>query len=268
VTAPAQGSLAFDRFGEGEPLVLIHGLSSRRGAWAPAAQRAAAEREVIAVDLPGFGDSPWDGTTATVDQFTAAMQGFFDDLGLERPHVAGNSLGGGIAFELARRDAARSLTVFSPIGLASRAERRWLYGAFRTGEALGRRVPDDLPPQAQLRVARPLLFVFSFGNPWRVPDEEIVATAENGADPPAYDATLRVINDYWLERPEELRTVPTTVAWGSRDVLIPAWSNRRRARQALPWAHHLSLPGCGHVPFFDDPEACARVLLEGSTARG
>jgi pimeloyl-ACP methyl ester carboxylesterase len=120
--APGKASLAFDRFGEGEPLVLIHGIGSRRGAWKPAAEIVAREREVIAIDLPGFGDSPVDGSSS-VEDFTACVQAFFAEQGLERPHVGGNSLGGGIGFELARRGAARSLTAFSPIGLWSAGER-------------------------------------------------------------------------------------------------------------------------------------------------
>jgi pimeloyl-ACP methyl ester carboxylesterase len=265
--APGKGSLAFDRFGEGEPLVLIHGIGSRRGAWKPAAEIVAREREVIAIDLPGFGDSAVDGSSS-VEDFTACVQAFFAEQGLERPHVGGNSLGGGIGFELARRGAARSLTAFSPIGLWSAGERRWGNVAFRVARAMGARTPKRMPVHALANLSRPSLFVFAFGHPWRVPDEEILETAMRGQQAPGFEAALPAINEYNLQRPEELREVPTTIAWGSRDVLIPAWSNPRRARRALPWARHVSLRGCGHVPFFDDPEACARVLLEGSVARG
>jgi pimeloyl-ACP methyl ester carboxylesterase len=265
VTAPGQGSLAFDRFGEGEPLVLIHGLGSRRGAWMPAAEIVAREREVIAIDLPGFGDSVADGS-ASVEDFTGRVQAFFAEQGLERPHVGGNSLGGGIGFELARRRAARSLTAFSPIGLWSSGERRRGSAAFRLAHALGERAPERMPARLRANLARPTMFVFAYGHPWRVPDEEILDAAESGQEAPGFELALPAINTYDLQRPEELREVPTTIAWGSRDVLIPAWSNPRRARRALPWARHVSLRGCGHVPFFDDPEACARVLLQGSVS--
>ena len=219
------------------------------------------------MDLPGFGDSPPDGS-ASVEDFTARLQAFFDEQELERPHVAGNSLGGGIGFELARRGAARSLTAFSPIGLWSLGERRRGSAAFRLGRALGERTPKRISPRLLANLSRPSLFVFAFGHPWRVPDKEILETAMRGRQAPGFEAALPAVNSYTLQRPQELREVPTTIAWGSRDVLIPAWSNPRRARQALPWARHVSLRGCGHVPFFDDPGACARVLLEGSADRG
>ncbi|GAB3947378.1 hypothetical protein GCM10027614_42500 [Micromonospora vulcania] len=53
-----------------------------------------------------------------------------------------------------------------------------------------------------------------------------------------------------------------TVAWGTRDLVLPYHSQTRRARAALPEARHVPLPGCGHLPFADDPDACARLLIE------
>jgi pimeloyl-ACP methyl ester carboxylesterase len=54
-----------------------------------------------------------------------------------------------------------------------------------------------------------------------------------------------------------------TIAWGDRDrLLIPRQS--QRARRLLPWANHVTLHGLGHAPFPDDPDVCARVLLQGS----
>jgi len=256
--------LAHDRLGAGRPLVLVHGLGSRREAWAPAARIAAAEREVIPVDLPGFGDSEWDGGAVSVAGLASSLQDFFADAGLECPDLAGNSLGGGVGFELARRGAIRSLTAFSPIGFASAGQQRWADGAFRVARALGRTAPDGMSPRLQANLARPSLFIFAFGHPWRTSDEEILATAEAAQVAEAFSPALQAIGSYRLQRPQELREVPTTIAWGSRDVLIPARSNSGRARKALPWARHVALPGCGHVPFFDDPDACARVLIEGS----
>ena len=112
--------------------------------------------------------------------------------------------------------------------------------------------------------ARPISFVFSYGNPWRVPDSEILAMSRAGTESPGFEAAVRAGGDHVFERPEELREVPLTIAWGRRDVLIPYLTCSRRARRLLPWARHIPLPGCGHVPFHDDPALCRRVLLEGS----
>jgi pimeloyl-ACP methyl ester carboxylesterase len=79
----------------------------------------ATKRDVISIDLPGLGDAlkllPV-GTTSSVEALTDAVQAFIGELGLTRPHITGNSLGGAIALELARRSAVRSVTALAPIG--------------------------------------------------------------------------------------------------------------------------------------------------------
>src|SRR5699024_8461 len=95
-------TFATTRTGDGPPVVLIHGIGHRRQAWDPVVGAVAAHRKVIAVDLPGFGESPGLPDDMSYDMPTT-MENFsklFADLGLDRPHVVGNSLGGAIALEL------------------------------------------------------------------------------------------------------------------------------------------------------------------------
>ncbi len=111
-------SLAYDRTGAGEPLVLLHGLGHRRQAWNVVIPRLAAERDVIAVDLPAMGESP---PPAVGDYRTMAdmVEKLVGELGLERPHVAGNSLGGlgeSPSSGGRPRRAVRSATALSPAG--------------------------------------------------------------------------------------------------------------------------------------------------------
>ena len=107
------------RTGAGAPLVLLHGLGSSRHAWDPVIPALAEQFEVLAVDLPGFGDSeplppPVEPTPAAL---AAAVAGLLDDLGITAPHIAGNSLGGWVALELARIRPPASVTLLSPAGL-------------------------------------------------------------------------------------------------------------------------------------------------------
>src|SRR5437016_8324199 len=110
--------LNYHRVGAGEPLVLIHGIGSRWQVWEPVLDRLAAERDVIAIDLPGFGASPMPppGTPAGIESLTSLVSDFLDSLDIDRPHVAGNSLGGWISVELAKLDRVRSATGLSPAG--------------------------------------------------------------------------------------------------------------------------------------------------------
>jgi pimeloyl-ACP methyl ester carboxylesterase len=258
--------IAFDRHGSGPPLVLVHGLGSRRAAWQPVAELLAAERDVIAVDLPGFGESPPDGISPGVLDLARRLEAFFDEVGVERPAVAGNSLGGAVALELGRTGAAGAVIAFSPIGFWNAAERAWATGALRVGRALGERRPPGLSDRTEAMLTRPASFVFSYGRPWKVPDAEILAMSRAGTAAPSFVPAAKLNRDYVLAAPEELRSTRLTIAWGSRDVLVPNWSCSRRARRLLPWARHVTLRGCGHVPFYDDPGACVRIILEGSEA--
>src|SRR5687767_333409 len=103
--------LEHTRTGSGPPVVLLHGIGLDREVWAPVVPLLAAEHEVVAVDLPGFGASAALAGEPTVEALAEAVEA----LGLERPLVAGNSLGGGIALELGRRRWAGGVCALSPI---------------------------------------------------------------------------------------------------------------------------------------------------------
>src|SRR6185312_10327220 len=110
--------------GSGEPLVLMHGIGSRWQMWEPVIGRLAEHHDVLAVDLPGFGASlmPPPGTPPGIDSQIALVSEFLAELGVKSPHVAGNSLGGLLALEMAVRGMVRSATALSPAGFANRTE--------------------------------------------------------------------------------------------------------------------------------------------------
>src|SRR3954449_5844389 len=106
--------LAHIRRGSGPPLVLIHGIGSQWQMWKPVLDRLSREREVVAVDLPGFGESAALDTPPTVEALADSVAAFLDEIGLGGAHAAGNSLGGAVALAMARAGTARSACVLSP----------------------------------------------------------------------------------------------------------------------------------------------------------
>lgn len=92
----ARGELSYERRGSGRPLVLMHGWSLTWQSWLPVLDLLAAERDVIAIDLPGFGDSPAlaAGDRYTIERLCDEVEAFFAGLGLDRPDVAGCSRSG------------------------------------------------------------------------------------------------------------------------------------------------------------------------------
>lgn len=261
-------SLVFDRRGSGPPLVLVHGHGSHWPAWEPILDRLAAEHDVIAVDLPGFGASPPDGTVASVEGFARRLEAFFAEQRLERPAVSGFSMGGAIALELARRGTVSSAVAISPAGFWTPRERRWCSTSLRRARRLGGLLPGAaLEQMARSPIARTLFAGQLFGRPWRMAPEALVAAVEAQVNAPLFEQALQHFDDHVFHDAEQLRGVPVTVAWGDRDYLLLS-RQAARARRVLPWAQHVTLHGCGHVPFSDDPEACAAVILDGSREDG
>jgi pimeloyl-ACP methyl ester carboxylesterase len=251
------------RRGSGQPLVLIHGIGSHWQIWSPVMERLAESRDVIAADMPGFGVSPpLDlGGEPTVHAYATAFERFFEELGIGRPHVAGNSMGGGIALELGRRGAARSVVAIAPVGFWTPRERRYC----QLSLGLSRDTPEPLRLAALALVrsgaGRALLLSHLFARPWRIPAEDARLTLEDFWAAPAFTRALAAFDRYTFHDAHEIE-VPVTVLWGSRDRLLLYGRQAPRARRVLPAARHVTLAGLGHTPFYDDPELVAGEILE------
>jgi pimeloyl-ACP methyl ester carboxylesterase len=258
--------LNYHREGRGEPLVLVHGVGHHWQAWQPVIERLRDDFDVIACDTAGFGRSAPlpSGIEPTITSHADAFEWFLAELGLERPHVAGNSMGGGIALELARRKAAGSVTAFSPVGFWTAPERRFAELSLLALAGTPKPLRGAVASAARTRAGRIALFSQSFGYPTRMPAEEAVATLQDAWASPVLADTLAAFHEYNFTAPEQLRQTPVTIAWGRRDRLLPYRLQAPRARTMLPWATHVTL-GAGHVPFYDDPAACAETIR--ATAR-
>ena len=248
------------RRGSGPPLVLLHGLGMDWRGWEPVLDRLAEEREVIAVDLPGHGASPRLDRRPDCYALTDAVQELIGDT---RPAVAGVSTGGGVALELARRGAVASACAISPIGFWTDAERKWCQQSLRNQAVLGPRLRPLAPALLGNPVGRTLQLGQVFGKPWKVPGDVALRTLDTFLGTAGFEATNDAFDHYVFTRGEELRDVPVTVLWGTHDWLLLPRSGRRVPR-AIPHARLTWLEGCGHIPFWDDPELVTRLVLESS----
>jgi pimeloyl-ACP methyl ester carboxylesterase len=255
--------VAFDRAGRGEPLVLIHGIGHRRQAWAPVFPLLTPHRDVIAVDLPGFGESPEPSGGYGVEPALVMFKNFFADLGLDRPHVAGNSLGGLLALELAQAGLVRSVTALSPAGLWTRAQKVYAITTLRAHRALAQRTPPHVVRRiAATAAGRQALTGMIVAKPARQSPDVVVADAHALATAPGFEPTAaQSRGGFRFTGP--VTGVPVTVAWAERDRIL-ARPRLAELRKVAPDGRFRLLPGCGHVPMSDDPELVARVLLDGS----
>ncbi|MER5769622.1 alpha/beta fold hydrolase [Streptomyces sp. NPDC001985] len=257
-------SMAYERNGAGEPLLLLHGIGHHWQAWEPVIRLLAAEREVVAVDLPGFGASAPlpDGMAYDLDSVGAVLGSLCAALGIERPHVAGNSLGGLLALELGRTGLVRSVTALSPAGFWNERERVLAFGALRAMRAGARSVPLPVIEKLSRSAAgRAALTGSVYARPGRRSSGAVVAETLALRGATGFHQTLAA--GLSVTFPHDVPDVPVTIAWGTRDRLLPPRQGVR-AKRAIPRARLVRLPGCGHVPMNDDPALVARVLLDGS----
>jgi len=256
--------LAFERHGSGEPLVLLHGVTHRRQAWYPVLDALAEHREVILVDLPGHGQSPafeLNGMSVK-DALRRDFEGFLHEQGLERPHIAGNSLGGLVALHAAANGHARSVTALSPAGFwRDEAEfaytRRFFVGLLALADRLG----PGVERAARSRLIKQVVYSSLMAHPSRVPTDHVIGdTRAFMYARPTLRTMLAAAEPFTEAVP---RDVPITIAWSGRDLVLPRWQ-AETAKRRLPHAEHLMLRGVGHVPMFDNPREVAKVLLRGS----
>ncbi|MEU2164825.1 alpha/beta fold hydrolase [Streptomyces sp. NPDC019208] len=257
-------SVSYERQGTGEPLLLLHGIGHHWQAWEPVLPLLAPERDVIAVDLPGFGSSPAlpHGMSYHLSTVVPALGALCEALGIERPHVAGNSLGGLLALELGREKLVRSVTALSPAGFWTEAERRYAFGTLLAMRRGARMVPEPvLGRLSRTAAGRAALTSTIYARPGRRSPQAVVAETLALRDATGFRETLDAGRRVLFA--SDVPGVPVTVAWGTRDRLLLRRQGIR-AKRAIPGARLVRLPGCGHVPMNDDPALVARVLLDGS----
>jgi pimeloyl-ACP methyl ester carboxylesterase len=257
----ASTTLAHDRFGAGPPVVLIHGIGSHRKVWRSVTTRLAESYDVIAVDLPGFGDSaPIPGRAVRPVELAEATARFLDEMGLDHVHLVVNSLGGWVSFDLAATGRALSVTALGAAGLHASA------GSSRAGVrrlVLSRRLARATRPLLPRLLSHRSIRVQSFRDQCvhadSLPYDIALEAAQAYAACRGFESALRGTAVEPFGAGAEI-TVPVTAAYGDDDRIIPTTS---RLRELLP-AHTrwVELPSCGHVPMWDDPELVVRTILE------
>jgi pimeloyl-ACP methyl ester carboxylesterase len=251
------------RRGEGEPLLLLHSLGGSLVQWSPVMDQLAAEREVVAVDMPGFGESAPlpDGIRPRAANLATAVLDFYDALGIEgAPAVAGISLGGWVAIECARQGGAAAVIGLCPAGFWRRSpesSNRTVARARRGGRAL-RPLLRTMTWTARGRRRTLGRFIYRAE---RLSPGEAQAIAKAYVTAPAYDDASALMRAGRVEELKGMKT-PITLAWAEHDTLV---RNRPLPDGVLPKrVQQIELPGCGHVPTWDDPDLVARVVLAGA----
>ena len=264
----AGGSVAFLDIGEGDgpAVVLVHGLDGRWSNWLENIPALEQQRRVVALDLPGFGDSGMPAEEISVAGYARVVDELCEHLGLGRVVVVGNSMGGFVAAELAVAfpERVERLVLVDAAGMvpAARHRHRSVAVLELTG-SLGARLAASYRSVA----ARPRLRRLALGMVAHRPERlsaDLVLEGLLAPISPAYrqalHATLGYLSWDWAERLSAVRA-PTMVVWADRDALIPVGHADEYARR-IAGARSLVLADTGHVPMVERPRRFNRALLE------
>lgn len=259
------------RAGSGEPLLLIHGFTDTWRAWTAVLGELVPFFEVIAPTLHGhFGGPPMPEIDVqnpdAMERFTDVFEQRMDELGIDTAHVAGNSLGGGIALQLAKRGRARSVVGLAPAGgmeVGDRAEALRIKRQFKRLQASSRAaapyVERIMRSSNRRRIA--LRDIVQMGN--QVPAEAAIRMTRASIRCEAVDDVYEVLESGapWLTGLEQI-SCPTLVAWGSKDRILPAHKHARRLALEIPGLQYRTLHGLGHIPMWDAPELVGAMIRD------
>lgn len=251
------------RKGSGEPLLLLHSLGGSVVMWEPILDTLGERREVIAVDMPGFGASPPlpDGTGPSAANLASAAMDFYDGLGIDRrPGVSGISLGGWAAIECCRQGRASAAVALCPAGF-------WRE-PFVPGRNLARAATRLLSPVAPLLLRsaaiRRRALAGNIRHGERTTPAQALRLVRGYAEAIAYPEANRLMCGGVVGDLSEIEA-PLTIAWAEYDRVV---RNTPLKVGILPGAvRQVALPGCAHIPTWDDPELVTRVILEGTSVR-
>ncbi len=250
----------------GEPLVLIHGFSATRGVWQPLLASLERDHDVLAVNLAGHVGGPEvpDGTDVSVGALVDAVERDMDEAGFETAHLVGNSLGGWISLELAKRGRARSVVAIAPAGgweQGTREEKR-----LRALFTRNHRMTSKMLPRIEKLMRRPRLRrlvlsqVAARGD--RIPAAAAAQLIRDSLDCSVYFELMDAILRDGPPKSFDGIAVPVLLVWGTRDRILPLKRYSERLRRMLPDAEWVSLKGLGHMPMSDDPELVARTITQ------
>jgi pimeloyl-ACP methyl ester carboxylesterase len=247
------GDMAICEAGDGPPTLMLHGLGGTKVSFLPTIAALAKDNRMIAVDLPGFGDSDKPVMGAYDGAFFARwVVSLMDALEIDRARVIGHSMGGRVALELGMSHADRidCLALMTP-SLAWVRDKRWTPYLKLLRPELGLLQPTPRPVVERfVRAAIP-----GANGGWSAAG--IDEFLRSYLTPRGRVAFYKAARSIYLEEGEEfwrrLEAVEprSLFLWGRRDQLIPI-GFAHHVRQALPAAEHVELD-CGHIPQFERP---------------
>lgn len=259
----------FIRRGTGRPLLLLHGIGGSWRSWQTILDGLAQQREVIAVDLPGFGTTPPLAGPVTIATLADAVTDFLrthDLLGID---AVGSSMGARLVLELARRGGVLGAVVsLDPGGFWRGWEIPVFYHSVDLSTRLVRALQPAMPFLTGNAVTRTLLFAQFSAHPWQIPAHVALTEMRTFAEAPSFDELLRNLayGEVQQGAPRGTISAPLVIGWGRQDkVCLP--SQAKLALGKFPDAQLYWFANCGHFPQWDQPAEATRLILAATSGQ-
>ncbi|GAA4712933.1 alpha/beta fold hydrolase [Nocardioides conyzicola] len=252
--------------GSGRPLLLVHGLGAGWRSWSPIIDELAESREVIAIDLPGFGESPPLTGEVSIATLTDSVAEFIREQGLDGVSTVGQSMGGRMVLELARRGVGGDTVALDPGGFWSDREVAVFGATLRPSIALVRALRGKLPALLGNPAGRTLLLAQLSARPWALSRETVLPDVRGLAESPSTGAALDALTKGPKQQGAPAGTVPgrVTIGWGRRD-LVTVPRQAARATELFPDAVLHWFERCGHFPQWDAPHEATRLIIDSTS---
>lgn len=248
--------------GEGKPLLLVHGLGSNGATWRSLIPALAGGRKVIAVDLPGHGQTPAGPGSGTFAGLADSLDAYLAEHGLAGVDMVGSSLGARLVLEMARRGRAGAVVALDPGGFWKGWERTYLQATLLGSVYLLRGLGGMRATMAHNTVTRSMLLAQLSARPWALDGDLVAAELDSYAGTRTF---TELVNDLaaapMQAGPAAPGSGPITIGWGRHDRLC--WPTQaERALAAFPSARLHWFEHSGHFPLWDEPDETVRVILE------
>ena len=255
------------RTGQGKPLLLIHGLGGSWRSWDPILAALSSDRDVIAVDLPGFGNTPPLTGPVTIATLADAVTEFLKRQDLLGIDAVGSSMGGRLVLELARRGGIVGAVIsLDPGGFWEGWERHVLFGSLSVSIIIVRALRNRMPQLTRSRLGRQVLFAQLSAHPETISPELALNEMCSYAASPSFDELLYalVYGEEQQGSPRGTILKPLVIGWGLSDhVCFPGQA--RRAMDLFGDAQLYWFKDCGHFPQWDSPEETIRLILHATS---
>jgi pimeloyl-ACP methyl ester carboxylesterase len=259
----------FIRRGFGKKILLIHGIGSSHRSWNRIIDDLASAREVIALDLPGFGDTPPLRGEVSIRTLADAVTLFLEENNLIGIDAVGSSMGARLVLELAKRGGVLGTVVsLNPGGFWKGWEIPFFYHSVLLSARLVGRLQPLLPILNSTVIGRTMLLAQFSAHPWAIPSQ--VALDELRTFKPTSTFRELLYNLAYGEKQQGASAGDIqpllVIGWGKNDrVCLPIQA--RRAIQLFPDAKLHWFAHSGHFPQLDVPSETTQLILEATSGR-